>query len=61
MITTPKRRHLQRNFASLVADRMASILGIPFYEDVALPLQTAGERNLYNECLPLGAEHYRFR
>ena len=36
VITTPKRRHLQRNFASLVADRIASILGIPFYEDVAL-------------------------
>ncbi len=36
IITTPKRRHLQRNFASLVADRIASILGIPFYEDVAL-------------------------
>ena len=36
VITTPKRRHLQRNFASLVADRIASILGISFYEDVAL-------------------------
>jgi hypothetical protein len=36
IITTPKRRHLQRNFASLVADRIASLLGIPFYEDVAL-------------------------
>ena len=36
VITTPKRRHLQRNFASLVADRIASLLGIPFYEDVAL-------------------------
>lgn len=36
IITTPKRRHLQHNFASLVADRIASLLGIPFYEDVAL-------------------------
>lgn len=36
VITTPKRRHLQRNFASLVADCIASLLGIPFYEDVAL-------------------------
>ncbi len=36
IITTPKRRHLQRNFASLVAYRIASLLGIPFYEDVAL-------------------------
>lgn len=36
VITTPKRRHLQRNFASLVADRIASLLGIPFYEDAAL-------------------------
>lgn len=30
VITTPKRRHLQRNFASLVADRVASILSVPF-------------------------------
>ena len=36
IITTPKRRHLQRNFASLVAYRIASLLGIPFYEDIAL-------------------------
>ena len=36
VITTPKPRQLKRNFASLVADRIASILGIPFYEDVAL-------------------------
>lgn len=36
IITTPKRRHLQRSFASLAADRIASLLGIRFYEDVAL-------------------------
>lgn len=36
VITTPKRRHRQRNFASLVAADLARQLAIPFYEDVAL-------------------------
>lgn len=36
VITTPKRRHRQRNFASLVAAALARQLAIPFYEDVAL-------------------------
>lgn len=36
VITTPKRRHRQRNFASLVAAAIARQLAIPFYEDVAL-------------------------
>ena len=34
--TTPKRRHKERNFASLVSMEIARRLGIPFYEDVAL-------------------------
>lgn len=34
--TTPKRRHKVKNFATLIAERMGEILGIPFYEDVAL-------------------------
>ena len=33
--TTPKRRHLQRNFASLISAEIAARIGIPFYEDVA--------------------------
>lgn len=36
VVTTPKRRHLQHNFASLVAAAIASRLTVPFYEDVAL-------------------------
>ena len=33
--TTPKRRHTIHNFATLVSKQIASILKIPFYEDVA--------------------------
>ena len=35
VITTPKRRHLTRNFATLVAEQIGQKLLIPFYEDVA--------------------------
>ena len=35
IVTSPKRRHKERNFASLISARLASLLGIPFYEDVA--------------------------
>jgi len=34
--TSPKRRHKERNFATLISERIAATLGIPFYEDVAL-------------------------
>lgn len=34
IITTPKRRHLVKNFATRISERMASELKIPFYEDV---------------------------
>ena len=34
VITTPKRRHLQKNFATRISERLAHILGIHFYEDV---------------------------
>lgn len=34
--TSPKRRHTERNFATRVAEQIASSLSIPFYEDVAL-------------------------
>ena len=33
--TSPKRRHKERNFASLISERLGQMLGIPFYEDVA--------------------------
>ena len=36
VVTTPKRRHLTKNFASLISERIAAALGVPFYEDVAL-------------------------
>lgn len=29
----PKRRHLERNFAALVAEALAQLLKVPFYED----------------------------
>ena len=35
LVTTPMRRHLQRNFASRIAEQMASALGVPFYYDCA--------------------------
>ena len=35
VVTTPKRRHLERNFATLVAEDIGKRLSIPFYEDVA--------------------------
>lgn len=34
--TTPKRRHKEHNFASLISAEIAVRLGIPFVEDVAL-------------------------
>ena len=35
IVTSPKRRHKVRNFASLISARLAQLLGIPFYEDIA--------------------------
>lgn len=35
VITTPRRRHLERNFAHLVSTEIAQQLGIPFYADAA--------------------------
>ena len=34
IITTPKRRHLVKNFATRISEQIASLLDIPFYEDV---------------------------
>lgn len=33
--TTPKRRHKEHNFASLISEQIGRLLNIPFYEDVA--------------------------
>ena len=35
IVTSPKRRHKVRNFASQISARLAELLGIPFYEDLA--------------------------
>ncbi len=35
IVTSPKRRHKVRKFASLISARLAQLLGIPFYEDIA--------------------------
>ena len=35
IVTSPKRRHKVRNFASLISARLADLLGIRFYEDLA--------------------------
>lgn len=35
VVTSPRRRHLERNFAHLVGSGIASRLGIPFYPDTA--------------------------
>ena len=36
VVTTPRRRHKQRNFACMVAQSLAANLGIKYYEDVAI-------------------------
>lgn len=36
IITSPKRRHKEHNFASLIAEQIGNQLAIPFYEDLAL-------------------------
>ncbi len=36
VVTSPKRRHKEKNFATLISERIGQILEIPFYEDVAL-------------------------
>ena len=35
IVTTPKRRHKVKNFATRISEDIAKRLGIPFYEDVA--------------------------
>lgn len=35
IVTTPKHRHLVKNFATRISEKIATLLSIPFYEDVA--------------------------
>ena len=35
VVTSPKRRHKEKNFATLISERIGQTLEIPFYEDVA--------------------------
>ena len=35
IVTSPKRRHKEKNFATLISERIGQRLGIPFYEDMA--------------------------
>lgn len=35
IVTSPKRRHKEHNFASLISVRLAALLGVNFYEDLA--------------------------
>ena len=35
LCSAKNRRHKERNFASLISARLGSLLGIPFYEDIA--------------------------
>lgn len=35
IVTSPKRRHKECNFASLISARLATLLGVNFYEDLA--------------------------
>ena len=34
IVTSPKRRHKTKNFASLISAKLAELLSIPFYEDL---------------------------
>ena len=36
IVTTPKRRHKEHNFATLIAEEIGKRLNIPFYDDCAL-------------------------
>lgn len=35
IVTSPKRHHKEHNFASLISARLAALLGVNFYEDLA--------------------------
>lgn len=53
IVTTPKRRHKVRNFASLICAEIHNILQIPFYEDVALCKSKTRINAVFDlNCLP---------
>ncbi len=35
IVTSPKRRHKERNFASMISARLSELLNVPFIEDLA--------------------------
>lgn len=57
IVTSPKRRHKVRNFASLISARLADILGINFYEDLA----ECHSRHRVGAVFTLGSEPPRER
>ena len=54
--TSPKRRHKVKNFATLISERLAQMLEIPFYEDVAF-CHTKQRVNAVFELNVLPKEH----
>lgn len=36
VVTTPKRRHKERNFATMIAEKIGKHLSLPFYDDCVL-------------------------
>ena len=54
--TSPKRRHKIKNFATLISERLAQMLEIPFYEDVAF-CHTKQRVNAVFELNVLPKEH----
>ena len=55
LVTSPKRRHKVRNFASLISARLAELLGIPFYEDIA----ECHSKHRVGAVFTLGLSHQR--
>ena len=53
IVTSPKRRHKERNFASLSSARLADLLGIRFYEDLA----ECHSKHRVGAVFTFGAEH----
>lgn len=52
VVTSPKRRHKTRNFATLISARLAALLGVNFYEDLAV----CNSKHRVGAVFALGAE-----
>lgn len=55
LCSAKNRRHKERNFASLISARLAELLGIPFYEDVA----DCHSKHRVGRCSPMELSHQR--